>query len=404
MGTQHSPITESRGCFRLTLTHRADIIDQLVRFISENHSGGDKQKLADLVQKEFGLVKDRSVYYCDEFAIRFLKAQSLRFSNTVLSLSNLRKFDNLPFIVCVVSPRRNYLLLANTTFLKKISHSSHELRANNIRGSFNGSDIFLDYEGIENSPENFGYLFDVHSQFSFDENLLRLVESTSGIIGRERRAGFSNEELATLRGSVQRAIDFFASVNCGELERDLNQRVSNVLEEIIVASSIENVNLRGRIVEYLITSPLEESEQMRSALLHQASRPDIYTANDLGDYARDFDEFVTKTDIKTKMMFLGSNPKGYNVDKLLAFLSQPGSVYLLYVVGVSANETVTTRLCSVFSERLIQGTRVLAHWAGRNSRGVTQFNGDILSELAISNRVDIDARSARRFLESLIAG
>jgi len=36
---------------------------------------------------------------------------------------------------------------SNTTFLKKISHSSHELRTDNIKGSFNGSDIMVVYEG-----------------------------------------------------------------------------------------------------------------------------------------------------------------------------------------------------------------------------------------------------------------
>jgi len=40
--------------------------------------------------------------------------------------------------------------MANTTFLKKISHSSHQLRVDNVRGSFLGHDIMREYEGIEN--------------------------------------------------------------------------------------------------------------------------------------------------------------------------------------------------------------------------------------------------------------
>ena len=65
-------------------------------------------------------------------------------SNTVLSLSALQKYDDKPFIVCIVTPDTNYMMLANSTFLKKISHSSQELRVDNIRGSFNGSDIMIE--------------------------------------------------------------------------------------------------------------------------------------------------------------------------------------------------------------------------------------------------------------------
>jgi hypothetical protein len=44
------------------------------------------------------------------------------------------------FFVCVVRQSENELLLSNSTFLKKISHSSHELSLTNIKGSFNGSE------------------------------------------------------------------------------------------------------------------------------------------------------------------------------------------------------------------------------------------------------------------------
>lgn len=47
-----------------------------------------------------------------------------------------------------------------------------------------------------------------------------------------------------------------------------------------------------------------------------------------------FDEFVTETDVKTKIMVLSSNPKAYNLDKVLEFLSQEKSVFIFYVVGV----------------------------------------------------------------------
>ena len=133
--------------------YNKEIIEQLVEFISDKDGNTDKSHLQNAVQEAFDLVKERSVYYCDWFAIRFCKSASRSFGNTVLALSALHKYDDIPFIVCLVTPTRNYLMLANTTFLRKISHSSQELRRDNIKGSFNGSDIMREFEGVENITE-----------------------------------------------------------------------------------------------------------------------------------------------------------------------------------------------------------------------------------------------------------
>jgi hypothetical protein len=103
------------------------------------------------------------------------------FSNTILSLSALQKYDPRPFFVCVVCPTNNFMLISNGTFLKKISHSSQELSTRNIRGSFNGSDIVREFNSIENKPENFYRLFLIHSAIGFEGNLQRLVDETSAI-------------------------------------------------------------------------------------------------------------------------------------------------------------------------------------------------------------------------------
>jgi hypothetical protein len=92
-----------------------------------NNGINDKAKLSELVASNFNLTKDESTFYNSIFPIRFSKANSEHFGNTVLSLSALQKYDNMPFFVCVVCPRYNYMLISNTTFLKKISHSSQKL-------------------------------------------------------------------------------------------------------------------------------------------------------------------------------------------------------------------------------------------------------------------------------------
>ena len=62
-----------------------------------------------------------------------------------------------------------------------LSHSSQELRENNIRGSINGSDIMREFEGIRNFPDNFERLFNIHHGLGFEGNLVRLVEATNDI-------------------------------------------------------------------------------------------------------------------------------------------------------------------------------------------------------------------------------
>lgn len=99
-------------------------LDQLLEAIARHHGITDKSRLEGIVAEQFGLTKDRSVYYCEEFAIRFSSAAGTNFSNTVLSLSNLKKVDHLPFLVCLVTPSENHVFLANTTMLRKISHTS----------------------------------------------------------------------------------------------------------------------------------------------------------------------------------------------------------------------------------------------------------------------------------------
>lgn len=126
--------------------------------------------------------------------------------------------------------------------------------------------------------------------------------------------------------------------------------------------------------------------------------PEIFTADELGDYERGFDRYLTETDIKTKVLFLSSNPKGYNIDKLLSFLAEEKSVYLVYVVAINRDETIQTQLCSMFNRQLLSGTRIIKHWAGRNSRGVTQYDGRALEAIVEDFDRGIDYEASQAFI------
>ncbi len=379
-------------------------VDRLIGIIEGNNGIGDKEKLSNLVQKEFCLVKDRKVFANDDFAIRFSKSEHKRMSNTVLSLSALQKYDNKPFFVCIVAPTTNYLLLANTTFLKKISHSSQELRVDNIKGSFNGNDIVLDFQGIENDPRNFQSLFAYHEGFSFQDNLERLVESTNGIVGRVQKFCVTPNAKTTILNSVSRASAFLASSYYNDLRNDLDARVAKVQGEIAIAAFIDNVNVRGRVIEYLITdngSTLKD--QIIKALRNNEPLPKFKTDDKLGDYAKEYPAFSTETDIKTKVLFLDGNPKAYNIDKLLEFLAIEKSVYMIYLLGIGDNGEIIARLCSIYDTRLIKNTNVIHHWAGRNSRGVAQFIGTGLVQILLEkDETDVSEKLAIPYLENLI--
>lgn len=379
-------------------------ITTFINFIKSKDGIGNKFALISEVQKKFKLTKDRSVYYSKSFACRFSYSSSSSFSNTVISLSNLQKYDGQPFLVCLVTPTKNILYLANTTFLQKISHSSQQLRIDNIRGSINRSDIVKIFEGLDNAPENFTKLFNIHAELGFEGNLERLVEATTNISPSGEKFKVTREAENNIEAAPKRAVHFVKSKEYVQLKVELAAKVEKYKNEILIASFIENVNIRGRIIEYLIAG---EDEKLRQSLINALRDnsnkiPGFKTKNELADYIRIFDNYNTATDVKTKIMVLSSNHKGYNIDKLLEFLAKNKSVFMFYFIGIEPNKIVNKILISMFQTDLLQSTILLKHWAGRNSRGVTQFEGEAIYKLILEPNNKIDVDKSNKFLQTLI--
>ncbi len=269
----------------------------------------------------------------------------------------------------------------------------------------NGSDIIKIFNGIVNEPENFEVLFNIHAALSFSENLPRLVEATNNIVPSGSKFHVRDTAFSNIVQSPDRAIKFVQSADYLQLKSDLDARVNQVRDQILVAGFIENVNIRGRVIEYLIAG---EDEDLRRKLIDALVRgtgeiPRFRTSNDLGDYTRIFDQVETATDVKTKIMILNSNPKAYNIDKLLEFLSKDKTVFMFYFIGIEPNKIVNRVLISMFQIELLKSTIVLKHWAGRNSRGVTQFQGSVLNRLILTPDNEIDRMVCKHFLRELIA-
>jgi hypothetical protein len=360
---------------------------ELVTFLESyaaHHPGCSKDELTRVTASQFGLKNERSVYHRPEFAIRFSAARGPAFSNTVLSLSALRKYDHTPFVVCIVRPTGIELLLANTTFLKKISHSSHRLTTDNIRGSFLGHDIARTYANLANVPANFDHLFTLHSEHTWDENLEHLVEQTHAIVATGVRFAPSREQTERILNAPGIARLLSSHPEYAQLYADLSELVERNRAAVLAAARIDNVNLRGNAIEQILS---------QAGNFHSVE--DVSRTLTVGT--------EVKIDIKTKILSLSSSPKGYNIDKTLKALSDGNTVVSFFLVGVDLNDAViATCLVSIFDRTILNATRIQFHWAGRTSRGVTQLSGDLKSLFGPAFAEEIDVRTAQAFLQMLL--
>lgn len=343
-----------------------------------------KDALARLVASTFSLTKERSVYTGSDFSIRFSTANGPSLPNCILSLSALQKYDHKPFYVCATGRGGTYLLLANSTFLKKVSHSSQALRTDNIRGTFLGSDILRAYDGIENTPENFPLLFEIHQQFTWEENLARLVEATNAIGASGTRFDPTPDQITHILNAPRLAAEVLHTPAYRQVETNLRQRTLAQKAAILGAARIDNVNLRGNRIE---------------ALLSQAA-----TDHDLADLSFDLGGGLRLLlDLKTKLLDRSSSPKAYNIDKLLRALADGRTAYGFTFLGIDPGRgEVHLKVVSFLDATVLAATRIQHHWAGRGSRGVTQLASslDALFQPGFSEQVDTEA--ARQFLRQLV--
>jgi hypothetical protein len=353
--------------------------------IFEENRAATKEQLAELLARRFGLTLDRSVFVADDFAVRFAHASGDAFANTVVSLAQIKKYDDRPLLVCVRRPGSVETLLANATLITKVTHTSQRLTVARIRGSILGTDILRELDGIANTPTNFEALFARHLGLPWEDNLERIVEASTGILPRGEKHAPTDEEQTRILRSVREAGEVVTAEDMDDVARRLYATVAEQQQAILRAAAGGNANLRGNAIEQLITGAGN-----RHALGDQVFA-----------LARGGRLIV---DIKSKLRGRASSPKLYNVDKLLRDLADGQTVIAVLFVGLDlAGQRVTPRLVNVFDEVLLGATRVQHHWAGRGSRGVTQLANcpESIFEAGFQPHLDVDA--AERFVRGLIA-
>ena len=84
-------------------------------------------------------------------------------------------------------------------------------------------------------------------------------------------------------------------------------------------------------------------------------------------------------------------------------MANSNTVFLFFFVGIDENGIASTKLCPVYDKELIDATICQFHWAGRNSRGVTQLKGESINViLGEDYTVSIDKTKAEIFISDLL--
>ncbi len=366
----------------------------------------DKQRVADVIAAQFGLTQKRSLYVGPALAVRFSQVNKPDgpFSNVVLSLRALLKVDDRPVLVCVVQPGRTRLLLANTTMLRKISHSSKSLRVDNVRGSFLGSDIAPSVAGLDNTPANFEALFAHHLLLDPDEQLERLVVATQGITPTKQRLRLTPAMEGLLMQAPARAAALADERELQQLTDAAQRQATTFADALGRAAEHDNVNLRGQLIEVLVLGT--EAEARAAALALASGRTPTLPplGHGLGDAARQVGGHLLLIDLKSKRLDMPSNPKGYNVDKALAHLATADGALGLLLVGLRPGAPPIVRFASIFEPRLLATARVVDHWAGRGGRGVTLLSGEALRAVIEEGPRPIYVAAAQATIRAWIAG
>jgi hypothetical protein len=372
------------GGYRRYMDHLLSDIDAILK--QQSIQAFSKKDLESFLKHTLNLEKQRSVFTSNSHSFRVSEVRGGKkgFSNVVLSLSALLKYDDKPFVVIVVRDNSLEFLLSNTAFLKKISHSSHTLSENNIKGSFLGQDIFENYNEMVNTVSNFKNLFELHRSISLSENIQRLVNSTNSIVAKNNRYEPNEAEIASIMLAPCRYKDFFESDDYKNLEVTLCKKIELQKSNILQASEDQNINTRGNAIEQIITEG-SNGHKTEDFIFEVSNQVRILI------------------DIKTKLNHLSSNPKAFNIDKILKILSNKKEIFCFLILVIDVKrQCIESRLIPILATEFISMLRVQHHWAGRKSRGVTQMSGNINSLVDKQNSLSFHLNTARTYLHGLL--
>ena len=168
--------------------HLAELVDFLLKWRDAN-TGGSKKMLSAAVLAQTDLKLDKALLISKHCVLRISQMQEVgNDSAAVAAFRKICEFDDRPIVVCLFTSRGMRLLLANSTFLEKVSDRSYRLTADHLAGSILDSDILAAHDGIANLPANFDKLWSMHQAIEPAANLARIVAATKDMHARAAAA------------------------------------------------------------------------------------------------------------------------------------------------------------------------------------------------------------------------
>jgi len=360
----------------------------LVGFVQEwraTHPHGAKDALVAALTGRFPLTKHGALLVGNAFVVRVSQnSADTGFPNAVVAFKKIVEHDDKPVVVCLLTPNRCNVYLANTTFLRKVSHSSHGLTEQKLVGSILGSDILAEYEGVANTAGNLASLWRRHQQADRAAHRLRIIAATQTIGASAETWVPSSSETDRILAAPELAHRISGTPEYVALAATLDAAVQQQRAAILEAARDENAKTRGDRIEQIVTGAAKNQG--------------------LGDLSVQVLTITISIDVKSKRLDLSSAPKAYNVDKALRDLAQGNRLLAVLFVGVDPDRDVlSTRVVSVFDRTLIAASRVDARWSGRGTRGTVQFSGsiDALWKDGFVEKIEVEV--AKEFLRGLIA-
>ena len=88
---------------------------------------------------------------------------------------------------------------------------------------------------------------------------------------------------------------------------------------------------------------------------------------------------------------------------MLSCISKPNNIFLLYFLQIDVlNDKISTKLLSVYDNKILDYTGIQFHWSGRDSRGATQLSNNYHKLIDDNYKSDISLEKAEKFLDKLL--
>lgn len=156
----------------------AELVDCILQWRNATPNGS-KRLLADALVAKTDLQLDKALLVGSQCVLRISQMQEAgNEANAIAAFHKICDYDDKPVLVCLLTSRGMRLVLANTSFIAKVSERSYKLTNDNLVGGVLESDLMSAVDGVANLPANFEQLWAAHAASDRAANIARIVAAT----------------------------------------------------------------------------------------------------------------------------------------------------------------------------------------------------------------------------------